>query len=166
VKTSLLFPKRRKTTAQRIRKGVKQNPLFKTGSGGGSFPPGVVPSAGRPNYIVDAPGDPRGVVRNPIPRAEGFEQAVKLYDDFHGESPKYVDEFDVRVPAVALMVGRCTGIAYLAKRDGKTVEYFHEFTGKARPILAASSDGRQLIFLEGEYKFTDRGIVDGEITIR
>lgn len=135
---------------------TKQNPSFKT----------------RGNRTVRAPGvvqqstQRRGVVRNPVnARARAMRKAVRLFRDFHGEHPKMVDEWAITIPPVAMMIGKVTGILYKAEMDGKTQEFLHEFTGHSQPILAASADGRQLLFLGGDYKMTERGIVDGTYTI-
>ena len=100
--------------------------------------------------------------RNPV---GSQRRAVNLYMDFHGENPRHVDEHFIDVPENAVMVGMVTGVMYQARVDGKLVEYVHEFTGKSRPILAASADGKQLLFLDGDYDFTDRGIIDGTASI-
>ncbi len=101
--------------------------------------------------------------RNPI---GSQRRAVKLYSDFHGENPRHIDEYEIDVPQNAVKVGMVTAIMYSARTDGKLVEYVHEFSGKSRPILAASADGKQLLFLDGDYDFTDRGIIDGTATYR
>src|SRR5207249_11178912 len=48
-------------------------------------------------------------------------------------------------------MGPVVGIAYEAKRDGKTKQYFHEFKKKARPDLVAKDDGSQLYIDGGKY---------------
>lgn len=100
------------------------------------------------------------------PTSRDMRKAVRLYTDFTGEDPKYIDEWTVTVPSHALKVGMVTGILYKAQMDGKTQEFMHEFTGASRPILAASADGRSLLLLGGDYKFTEHGIVDGSYSIR
>lgn len=100
--------------------------------------------------------------RNPVGGGHArYRRAVKLYTDFHGESPKYVDEYEIDLPSHALQIGRLEGVIYSCRMDGKHQRFLHEFTGKSRPILAVSADGTQLLVLDGDYRFTDRGIVDG-----
>ena len=98
--------------------------------------------------------------RNPR-GARGYNKAVKLYRDFHGEHPRFVDEYDLPAPDVGVYVGPCDGILYTAKIDGKTERLVHEFTGKSRPIFAVSADGRDILLLGGDFQFTERGLVDG-----
>lgn len=86
--------------------------------------------------------------------------AMKLFKDFRGEDPKYIDELEIPLNSVFMLVGECDGILYTTTRDGKKERYIHEFRSNSKPLLAASSDGKQIILLEGKYKFTERGIVD------
>jgi len=74
--------------------------------------------------------------------------------------PKYIDDYKMPIPDVALKIGQCDGVLYTTVRDGKTERYIHKFKKSSRPLLAVSFDGRQLIMLGGAYQFTDRGIVD------
>lgn len=57
-------------------------------------------------------------------------------------------------------MGDLLGIAYQAKRDGKTDRYFHEFAPHARGKLVARDDGRRLYIDGGSYIVTDHGIED------
>lgn len=83
-----------------------------------------------------------------------------MYREFSGHEPRHVDKVKIKGSGVAFLVGDCDGILYTTVRDGKTEKYIHKFKKSSRPLLAASSDGTQLYILSGEYKFTDRGIVD------
>lgn len=87
-------------------------------------------------------------------------QAIQLYQRFRLSDPKFVDEYDVNYPEVAMLIGHCDAVEYTTRRNGKIEAYRHEFTGKSRPLLCASFDGKQLIFIGGAYDFTDEGIVD------
>lgn len=129
---------------------VKKNPRRKTRQ--------------KPRYTVAKPSRARGTIRN-NPTDRSMRKAVRLYSDFTGHNPTYLDDWDVDVPDTALQVGHVTGILYKTKMDGKMQEFMHEFTGRSRPILAASADGHQLLLLGGDYKFTERGIVDGSYSI-
>lgn len=105
----------------------------------------------------------RTAKRNPSLRQKAqreYTAAVELFRAFSGHEPRFVDEYAMKVPTVGMQVGLVTGIMYKAKRDGVTEEYLHEFTGKSRPILAVSPDGRQILILGGDYQFTDHGIED------
>lgn len=88
-------------------------------------------------------------------------RARKAYEDFSGHTPKRVNKS--RLPdrdITGWKMGPVVGIAYEAKRDGKTQKYFHEFKKHARPDLVAQDDGSQLYIDGGRYKVTERGIED------
>ncbi len=143
---------------------VKRNPTFKAGTPkpgtrAARSRRGVVKQDVTPSYTVKQTGGHRGIVKNPQGRS--YKKAVSLYRDFTGENPRHLEDWDVVVPSHAMEVGKVTGIMYKARVDGQLQEFLHEFTGRSRPILAASSDGRQLLLLGGDYKMTERGIVDG-----
>jgi hypothetical protein len=88
-------------------------------------------------------------------------RAIKAFEDFKGEKPAKLRRS--RLPDTDVTgweMGPMVGVAYEARRDGKTQQYFHEFKAKARPRLVAQDDGRQLYIDGGRYKVTDRGIED------
>lgn len=84
--------------------------------------------------------------------------AIKLFEDFTGEKHEYIDTVDMPVDSVAMAIGHCDAVMYETVRDGETEKYIHKFKKGARPVLAVSSDGKQLYILGGDYVFTDRGI--------
>lgn len=155
-------------------KPLKKNPRFKTGrksakrkTGGGHR--GVVEQDTSAGYIIETQGKHAGIIKkNPTPGRIGraVKKAVKLYSDFTGHDPKFIDEWVLEIPAAAMQVGKITGIMYTTRMDGREQEFLHEFSGRSRPILAASADGRQLLILGGEYHFSDRGIIDGTASLR
>jgi len=49
---------------------------------------------------------------------------------------------------------------YTTERDGEVQKYIHKFAKRDRPILAVSPNGDQILFVGGNYTFTERGIVD------
>lgn len=57
-------------------------------------------------------------------------------------------------------LGKLENIGYSTVRDGVAEKYIHRFKASSRPLLKASTDGKQLSLLGGAYDFTDRGIVD------
>lgn len=89
-----------------------------------------------------------------------IEKAIKLFQDFTGHDPEYIDKVKLPVHDTALAIGHCDGILYSTVRDGRKEKYIHKFKPGSRPVLAVSFDGKQLYLLAGAYKFTDRGIVD------
>jgi hypothetical protein len=86
--------------------------------------------------------------------------AVKLYRDFREATPKKLGVVNFDVPDAVMVIGHVDEICYTTTHGKKTVSYRHPFQEGSRPLLVASSDGKQLLLLGGRYKFTDRGIVD------
>jgi len=88
-------------------------------------------------------------------------RAQKAFEDFSGHKPQKVSKSKLPDQNVTgWKMGPVVGIAYEAKRDGVTKQYFHEFKKKARPDLVAKDDGSQLYIDGGRYKVTERGIED------
>lgn len=87
-------------------------------------------------------------------------QAISLFRRFRGEDPDYITKLSLPTTDVAMLIGKCDGILYTTSRNGKTEKYIHTFTGKSRPLLVSSWDGKQLYLLGGAYNFTEEGIVD------
>lgn len=86
-----------------------------------------------------------------------IKKAVSLSRNFNGVEPGYIDTVEIPEYDVAIKIGVCTHIAYLAE-DGKN--YIHKFKPKSAPMLATTYDGKHLLLLHGKFRFTDRGIVD------
>ena len=87
-------------------------------------------------------------------------QAVTLYESFREKRPRKLAHVKFKLPKVVANMGYVEYIGYRTLHGKKTTLYEHPFAIGSRPILAVSSDGRQLMLLGGLYKFTDRGIVD------
>lgn len=88
-------------------------------------------------------------------------RAIRAFEDFKGEKPARLRRS--RLPdgdVTGWEMGPMVGVAYEARRDGKTQQYFHEFKKSARPRLVAQDDGRKLYIDGGSFKVTDRGIED------
>jgi hypothetical protein len=96
----------------------------------------------------------------PLAKNTAVRHAVKLYRDFTGMEPQYIDTYSVPEIKIATLIGHCDGVKYTTVRDGRTEKYVHTFKNASRPLLAVSFDGKQLIMLGGAYQFTERGIVD------
>lgn len=91
---------------------------------------------------------------------KAIKAAVRLYRDFREKEPKRLATIDFRVPAAVMVIGYVDEICYTTTHGKKVVSYRHPFQEGSRPLLVASSNGKQLLLLGGRYKFTDRGIVD------
>ncbi len=90
-----------------------------------------------------------------------YTQGSELYEKFSGHEAGPLEEVDAPiVPRVAIVVGYCDGLLYSSVRDGKLENYIHEFKKRDRPVFAVSPDGRQLMLIGGNYRFTEQGIVD------
>lgn len=107
----------------------------------------------------------RRLQNNPAPalqnKAALIRQAARRIARFTGMNDVSARKIRVsRQSDVVLDIGRVDGILYTTIRDGATEKYIHRFARNARPLLAASPDGKRLYLLGGAYTFTDRGIVD------
>lgn len=92
--------------------------------------------------------------------AAKVRQAAKLFVQFRGEDPEFIESVTFPNHPVLMLIGECDGVLYTTRRDGNLERYIHRFKRNSRPLLATSSDGKQLYLLGGAYDFTDRGIVD------
>ena len=97
--------------------------------------------------------------KNPS-NSRGVQKAAKLLEEYSGEAPNYIEEVNLKTPKTGLLIGVLDGVLYTAIRDKEKIPYVHKFKKRSRPKLAVSADGKQLIILGGNYRFTDRGIVD------
>lgn len=89
-----------------------------------------------------------------------MKRASKAFKNFRGHAPDYADEISVPSNSVYYELGKCDGILYTTKRDGKIERYIHEFSKKAAPVLAVSYDGQELRLVGGDFRVTERGIED------
>ncbi len=90
-----------------------------------------------------------------------FSRAIRAHEAFSGHTPGKVRVSKLPDRDVTgWQMGPVLGIAYEAKRDGKTQPYFHEFAKPVRPKLVSRDDGRQLYIDGGSYIVTDHGIED------
>lgn len=94
-------------------------------------------------------------------RRRAVEQARKLYAAFSGHDAEIVGSINKPViPDALIVVGEIDFVGYTTTRDGQMEKYIHKFKAKARPLFCVSPDGSNIVFLGGEYNFTERGIVD------
>lgn len=92
----------------------------------------------------------------------GAEAAARRFTRFTGHDAEVFGSIEYpNLDGVAVaMIGECDGVLYTTVRDGKTERYIHEFEQKDKPLLCVTPDGRQLLLVGGNYRFTERGIVD------
>jgi hypothetical protein len=107
-------------------------------------------------------GGSKATKANPSPRANAeLDQAAKRLEDFTGHKVSHLESAYSRSDQkTGLIVGELDLVGYRAKRDGKTERYGHHFKKNSRPLLAVSSDGKQLHIVGGRYEFTEAGIED------
>lgn len=86
--------------------------------------------------------------------------AIRLYRAFREKDPERIGVVHVELPEAVAVIGYVEAIKYRTTHGGKTELYEHPFQAGSRPLLVASSDGRQLLLLGGRYRFGARGIVD------
>lgn len=90
-----------------------------------------------------------------------YHQAIRLFQRFRERDPKLIATMRIELPRMLVQIGPVPFMYYLTThRSGKEILYKHTFARHARPILAASHDGRALFLLGGKYDFTGDGIVD------
>ena len=115
--------------------------------------------------VVGKVGSISKIGKNPVKRHDSDKQrkvvkAIQLFQRFRVDDPKFIDEITIDFHDVMMKIGVVNAIEYDTVRKGKKEFYRHEFTGKSRPDLASSFDGKQLYILQGSYNFTEDGIVD------
>lgn len=90
-----------------------------------------------------------------------LDQAVRLYEDFRGFSPRKFVTYDLPDhEQFGADIGTLDLVGYTTKRDGAPSKYVHEFDKNSAPRIAASADGKQLYVVGGNYEFTEEGITD------
>lgn len=99
--------------------------------------------------------------RNP----ESLDEAARRLEDFSGHAVrKHIRVASRSNQHTGLVIGELDLIGYRTKRagiaGGKLIRYAHDFSKGSRPLLAVSSDGKQLHIVGGRYEFTEAGIED------
>jgi hypothetical protein len=107
-------------------------------------------------------GGSRAAKSNPSPRINSeLDAAAKKLEDFSGHRVGHLESaYSRSSQKTGLIVGELDLIGYRAKRDGKIERYGHHFKKNSRPLLAVTSDGKQLHVVGGQYEFTEAGIED------
>lgn len=89
-----------------------------------------------------------------------LRQAVDLYRKFREEEPQKVNEVEIIVPKLVMVIGYAEYVGYSTTQRKKSQLYEHKFAEGSRPLLCASANGKQILFVGGRYNFTEDGIVD------
>lgn len=88
-------------------------------------------------------------------------QAADLYERFSGHDAEPIGRVHVpALPKAGVAIGHCTAICYRTVRDGVEEHYIHEFADKDAPLFVVSPNGKQILLVGGNFRFTERGIVD------
>ncbi|HYC63295.1 MAG TPA: hypothetical protein VEC14_01080 [Reyranellaceae bacterium] len=88
----------------------------------------------------------------------GVDKARSAFRSFSGAAPGAAMMIPAKMPSVVWLLGELDAVIYHTVRDGRREKYLHRFRQKARPALAVSFDGQQLVILGGGFQVTDRGI--------
>lgn len=91
---------------------------------------------------------------------KSINAAIDLYKSFREKLPRRIMAVRMRIPKAVAVIGHLEAVDYVTTHGNKATLYRHTFAPGSRPLLCASSDGKQLLLLGGRFKFTDRGIVD------
>lgn len=89
-----------------------------------------------------------------------IKAAVALFESFRERKPRHIRTVNFDVPEAVAVIGFVEAIDYKTTHGNEPTLYRHKFAAGSRPLLCASSDGKQLLLLGGAYHFTERGIVD------
>jgi hypothetical protein len=94
-----------------------------------------------------------------------LNEAAHKLEEFTGRPAGDVIESTPRSKdKTGLVIGELDLIGYRQAREGidggRMTRFAHKFRKKSRPLLAVSTDGKQLHIVGGQYEFTDAGIED------
>lgn len=103
--------------------------------------------------------------KNPESRTDvALDTAAAKLEDFSGHPARTVLKARTSNQRTGLVIGQLDQIGYITKREGinggKTTRYVHDFRKTSRPLLAVTTDGKQLHIVGGQYEFTEAGIED------
>src|SRR5487761_22319 len=101
--------------------------------------------------------------KNPAPAS--LDEAAHKLEEFTGRTVGDVIESKPRSKdKTGLVIGELDLIGYRQAREGidggRMTRFAHKFRKNSRPLLAVSTDGKQLHIVGGQYEFTDAGIED------
>lgn len=99
------------------------------------------------------------------PQQRGLDVAARKLEDFTGHAPtRKIRAGERSSDKTGLVIGELDLIGYKAAREGiaggRMQRWGHQFKKDSRPLLAVSSDGKQLHIVGGRYEFTEAGIED------
>ncbi len=103
--------------------------------------------------------------KNPESRTDAqLDTAAEKLEDFSGHPARTVLKARTSGQRTGLVIGELDQIGYITKREGinggKLTRYVHDFKKTSRPLLAVTTDGKQLHIVGGRYEFTEAGVED------
>ncbi len=103
--------------------------------------------------------------KNPAPASVSLDEAAQKLEEFTGRPAGDVIQSEPRSKdKTGLVIGELDLIGYRQAREGidggRMTRFAHKFRKNSRPLLAVSTDGKQLHIVGGQYEFTDAGIED------
>lgn len=103
--------------------------------------------------------------RRKNPASSSLDEAAQKLEEFTGRPAGDVIESSPRSKdKTGLVIGELDLIGYRQAREGidggRMTRFAHKFRKNSRPLLAVSTDGKQLHIVGGQYEFTDAGIED------
>lgn len=103
--------------------------------------------------------------RRKNPASASLDEAAHKLEEFTGRPAGDVIESSPRSKdKTGLVIGELDLIGYRQAREGidggRMTRFAHKFRKNSRPLLAVSTDGKQLHIVGGQYEFTDAGIED------
>lgn len=116
-------------------------------------------------WVADVHGAQAVAGRRVNPDNRALDEAARKLEDFTGHEATHVERARARSDEkTGLVIGELDLIGYRARREGveggKMTRYAHKFRAGSRPLLAVSTDGKQLHVVGGLYEFTEAGIED------
>ena len=113
--------------------------------------------------VIDGREPNTSVRKNPS--APGLDEAARKLEEFTGRPAGETIESEPRSKdKTGLVIGELDLIGYRQAREGidggRMTRFAHKFRKNSRPLLAVSTDGKQLHIVGGQYEFTDAGIED------
>jgi len=104
--------------------------------------------------------DKRGT--NPVPEGKlsKLKKATALYENFRDQPGTEILDLPQPDFSAGLVIGRLSAVEYDTVRAGKREDYRHKFKKSAQPLLCVTACGKYLFTVNGNFTFTERGIVD------
>lgn len=113
----------------------------------------------QPKSVTPRRGNPESRGARLLESDAQLRSAGRLLEEFSGHKPVEVVRAETGLQK-GLVIGELDGVLYTTVRDGQTERYIHKFRKNSRPLLAASSDGKKLGIVGGQFQFTEAGIED------